>query len=129
MDEIYRTNLLEHYRHPHHSGTLEHPDASYEDLSTSCGDRIRMDFALSDQQISDVRFDGRGCAISVAAASMLTDMLPGLSREQALAIEKEDILKELGIAIGSGRQNCATLGLKALKHALGGEDWDVGDED
>lgn len=127
MDEIYRTNLLEHYRHPHHSGTLEHPDASYEDLSTSCGDRIRMDFAIREQQIADVRFDGRGCAISIAAASMLTDMLPGLSTEQALAIDKQEILNQLGIAIGSGRQGCATLGLKAVKHALGGEDFD--DED
>jgi nitrogen fixation protein NifU and related proteins len=123
MDDLYRANILEHFRDPHHKGALEHPDASYEDISTSCGDRIRMDFAISDAHIADVRFDGQGCAISQAAASMLTDMLPGLSLEQALALDKQAILDELGISVGPSRQKCATLGLNAMKRALAGSLW------
>ncbi len=129
MDDLYRANILEHFREPHHKGVLEHPDASYEDISTSCGDRIRIDFAISDAHIADVRFDGQGCAISQAAASMLTDMLPGLTLEQAMALDKQDIMDELGITVGPSRQKCAVLGLKAMKRALAGSLWHDEEED
>ncbi len=128
MDDLYRANILEHYRAPHHRGVLEHPDASYEDFSPTCGDRIRMDFAIADDHIADVCFDGRGCAISQAAASMLTDLLPGLSLDEAMALDKEDIMEELGIEVGPSRQKCALLGLKVMKRAIAGKQWQDDDE-
>lgn len=129
MDDIYRANILDHFRTPHHQGKLDRPDASYEDFNTSCGDRVHMDFAIQDGQISDVRFDGRGCAISQAATSMLTDQLIGLSVEQAMALDKQDIIEELGIEVGPARQKCAYLGLKTMKRALAGLDWEDDDDD
>jgi nitrogen fixation protein NifU and related proteins len=123
MDDLYRANILEHFRTPHHAGTLEHPDASYEDYSPTCGDRVRMDFLLDDGRIADVRLSGRGCALSQAGASMLTDLLPGLSLEEAMALDKEDILEELGIQVGPGRLKCALLGLKVMKRAIAGKQW------
>ena len=119
-DDVYREAILEHYQHPRHRGTLEHPDITYEDANPLCGDRIRMDLQVRDGKVADVRFSGEGCAISQAAASMLCEHIAGRPVEEALAMKREDVLDMLGIELGPVRLKCALLGLKTLKAGLYG---------
>ena len=130
MDDMYREVILDHYKHPHNAGTLEKPDISHEEHNPLCGDRIRIDLAVESGIITDVRFQGRGCAISQASASLLTDELKGKSVEQARAISKEDMLELIGIPLDKNpvRIKCALLALKTLKVGLYGLDA-VDDED
>ncbi len=118
MDELYRDFILDHYRNPRNAGTLEAPDASCEDLNPLCGDRIRMDVKLHDGIIEDIRFQGRGCAISQASASLLTETVKGKTVAEVAALGKDDVLANLGIPISAARLKCALLGLSVLKRAL-----------
>ncbi|MBV8082930.1 MAG: SUF system NifU family Fe-S cluster assembly protein [Candidatus Eremiobacteraeota bacterium] len=118
MDELYRDFILDHYRNPRNSGTLENPDASFEDINPLCGDKIRMDLKLKDGVVTDVKFKGRGCAISQASASLLTEQIKGKTLEEINKIGKEDVLENVGINISAARLKCALLGLKVLKSAL-----------
>lgn len=121
MDDLYRDYILEHYRHPHNFGTLEHPDAVYEGSNPLCGDRITLMLELGhDGTISDVAFTGRGCAISQASASLLTDRIRGKSLADVVGIDADDVLEELGIEISPARMKCALLSLDTLQHALEG---------
>ena len=95
MDDMYREVILDHYKHPHNAGTLGHPDISHEDNNPLCGDRIWIDLQIADGVISDVRFQGRGCAISQASASLLTDEIKGMSVEAAKQFKKEELLISL----------------------------------
>ena len=116
MEDFYRENILDHYRNPRNKGHLEHPTHSHEEDNPLCGDVIRIDLHVNEEDVIDqVRFDGQGCAISQASASMLTEMLEGKSLEEARALGKEDILEALGIEIGPVRLKCALLSLKVLK--------------
>jgi len=117
MDDMYREIILEHYRYPHNAGTLELPDISYEDSNPLCGDRIRIDLKMEGDVIADVRFQGRGCAISQAAASLLTDEIKGKSLDDVRAFGKDDMLDLIGIPLDKNpvRIKCALLGLKTLK--------------
>lgn len=117
MDDLYRELILEHYKYPHNAGTLDQPDISHEEHNPLCGDRIRIDLAVEQGVITDVRFQGRGCAISQAAASLLTDELRGKTLDQARAISKEDLLDLIGIPLEKNpvRLKCALLPLKTLK--------------
>ncbi len=117
-DDIYKEEILEHYWDPHNAGTLEHPDASAEELNIVCGDKIRMDFAVANKKVVDVRFKGEGCAISQASASMLTDMLKGVTLRQAQGITENDVLEMLKIPISPARTKCALLGFEVMKKAL-----------
>ncbi len=132
MDDFYRENILDHYRHPRNAGTLEHPTHSHEDYNPLCGDKIRIELHVNEEQIIDqVAFSGKGCAISQASASMLTEMLQGKSLDEAKQIGKEDILEALGIEIGPVRLKCALLSLKVLKSGVYGldeEDWNTDEE-
>ncbi|MGH7742288.1 MAG: Fe-S cluster assembly sulfur transfer protein SufU, partial [Candidatus Eiseniibacteriota bacterium] len=92
-DEMFRENILEHYRHPRNQGTLEHPDITYEDANPLCGDRIRMDLNVKDGRIDAVRFSGHGCSISQAAASMLSEKIEGQSLEEVRKLSKDDVLE------------------------------------
>lgn len=124
MADIYRENILDHYRNPRNHGTLEHPDITYEDSNPLCGDRIRIDLKVEDGRIADIKFSGRGCAISQAAASILTEMVEGESLDQIRTLSAQDLLDELGIPISPARVKCALLGLKVLKTgAYGISDW------
>lgn len=119
MDSLYRDEILEHYRHPHNFGTLEQPDVSYEGSNPLCGDRITLMLDLDPQgTVSDVAFTGRGCAISQASASMLTDTLRGRTTEELRQLGKDDVLELLGIEISPARLKCALLSLDTLQRAL-----------
>jgi nitrogen fixation NifU-like protein len=114
-DQMYREYILDHYKNPRNFGRLEHADISHEENNPLCGDVIGMDFRVRDEVIEDVRFHGRGCAISQASASLLTERLKGMSLEEARKIDKADVLEELGIEISPARLKCALLSLKVLK--------------
>ena len=118
MDELYRDFILDHYRNPRNAGTLERPDATFEDLNPLCGDKIRMDLCIRDGVVEDVKFQGRGCAISQASASLLTEEVKGKRIEDIDKIGKDEVLGNLGITISAVRLKCALLGLKVLKEAL-----------
>ena len=119
-DELYRENILDHYRHPRNRGTLEHPDITFEDANPLCGDRLRMDFQIRDGRITAVRFSGQGCSISQASASMLSEKLEGMSLDDAKKISREDVLEMLGIELGPVRLKCALLALNTLKGGVYG---------
>ena len=119
-DELYRENILDHYKHPRNQGTLEHPDVSFEDANPLCGDRLRMDFQIQDGRIIAVRFSGQGCSISQASASMLSEKLEGMTLDDAKKISREDVLEMLGIELGPVRLKCALLALKTLKGGVYG---------
>jgi nitrogen fixation protein NifU and related proteins len=122
MSDLYRELILEHAKHPHNAGTLEAPDVSHEEHNPLCGDRVRIDLRIEDGVIADVRFNGRGCAISQASASLLTDELRGMPVEQAKLFPKEELLELIGIPLDKNpvRIKCALLSLKALKAGLYG---------
>jgi nitrogen fixation NifU-like protein len=129
MDDFYKENILDHYRNPRNAGTLENATHSHEEHNPFCGDVIRIDLHVNKENIIDqVAFSGKGCAISQASASMLTEMLKDKTLAEAKAIGKEDILEALGIEIGPVRMKCALLSLKVLKagvYGLSEEEWDT----
>jgi nitrogen fixation NifU-like protein len=120
FDDLAREHILEHYRHPHGRGTLEHPDLVAEDANPLCGDRLRMEFRLGGDRIEAVRFSGEGCSISQASASMLCERIEGLPLEQARAIGRDDVLEMIGLELGPVRLKCALLALKTMKVGLWG---------
>ena len=129
MDELFRENILDHYKHPRNHGTLEHPDISYEDSNPLCGDRIRMDINVKDGRIDAVRFSGVGCSISRAAASMLCEAVEGKPLEEVKRLSRDDVLEMLGIELGPVRLKCGMLALKTLKAGVYGiHQWPGEDE-
>ena len=114
-DQFYREYIIDHYKNPRNYGRLEHPDISHEEDNPLCGDVVGMDFRVNDGVIEDIRFRGRGCAISQASASLMTERLKGMSLEDAKKIDKDDVIGELGIEISPARIKCALLSLKVLK--------------
>jgi nitrogen fixation NifU-like protein len=114
-DQFYREFILDHYKNPRNFGRLEDADVSHEEYNPLCGDLVGMDFRLRDGTIEDIRFHGRGCAISQASASLLTERLKGMPLEEAKKINKDDVIGELGIEISPARIKCALLSLKVLK--------------
>jgi nitrogen fixation NifU-like protein len=118
MDDLYRDYILEHYRRPHNFGVLEHANASHEGANPLCGDRITLQLRLADGTIADVGFTGRGCAISQASASLLTDEVRGKPVVDAAKMTSQDVLDLLGIEISPARLKCALLSLETLQHAI-----------
>ena len=122
MDNLYRDFILEHYRHPHNQGVLDPHDLHYADSNPTCGDELSMTLRLDAgrEAIDDVAFEGRGCAISQASASILTDSLRGMTLDAVRAIEPKAVLDDLGVPIGPARLKCALLGYKVLQGAVAG---------
>jgi nitrogen fixation protein NifU and related proteins len=120
MDDLYRDEILEHYRHPHNFGTLDQPDIVQEGSNPLCGDRLTLMLDVDDGVVRDVAFTGRGCAISQASASMLTDRIRGLTLEEVARIGRVDVLDDLGIEISPARLKCALLSVDTLRRSLEG---------
>ena len=118
MDELYRENILDHYKNPRRRGEIEEPDARGEGMNPLCGDEITITLAYDGDTIADARFVGRGCAISQASTSMLMEKIVGRSAGTVAEMPKEELLDELGIPLGPVRLKCALLGLSTLKVAL-----------
>jgi nitrogen fixation NifU-like protein len=122
MDQLYREAILDHYKHPRHKGHLNDPDVHYHDTNPFCGDEITIELKVENGIVVNAAFDGRGCAISQASASMMMEEIIGMSVEDLKQWGKEDVLDLLGIEIGPVRLKCALLPLKALKAGVWGLD-------
>lgn len=118
MSDLYREQILDHYRNPHNKGELDPNDASFEDTNPLCGDKIRIDLRFDGDVVVDIAFSGRGCAISQASASILTDLVKGEPIADVMSFNRDDLLDELGIPISPARIKCALLGLHVLKGAI-----------
>jgi nitrogen fixation NifU-like protein len=118
--DIYKDIILDYYRNPRNFGDLQEPDVRAKDSNPLCGDIIEMQLKIGDGKIEDIRFKGKGCAISQASASMLTELVKGKTLDEVKAMGKPDILQMLGIDPGATRIKCALLGLKVLKLAVYG---------
>jgi len=120
VDSIYREIILDHFRNPRNKGTLDPNDYTYEDTNPLCGDEVRIDLRVTAGMVSEVAHSGRGCAISQAAASILTELVEGKSLDEVKALTKDDLLDELGIPVSPARLKCALLPLKVLKAGIYG---------
>jgi nitrogen fixation NifU-like protein len=115
--DMYRQQILDHYRNPRNYGELEDPSFTHVGENTSCGDEITVDVKLdeADDVVEDVAFRGEGCAISQAAASLLTDEVRGLTLEELYALDRDDVLELLGVEVTPMRIKCAVLTEKVLQ--------------
>jgi nitrogen fixation NifU-like protein len=119
FDQLYRELILDHYKNPRNHGLLEPADARAEGQNPLCGDEVSVSVRIGpDDRIEEVGFEGRGCAISQAATSMLTDLVKGRTAEEVATMPKDELLEELGIPLTPVRLKCAILGLGVLKLAL-----------
>ena len=121
MDDLYRELIIERYKNPLYRGELNPHDISFEDDNPLCGDHIRIDLRVDqDDMVREARFEGHGCAISQASADLLVETVIGQSLEQVKKLTKEDLLDMLGIELGPVRLKCALLSLKVLKAGVYG---------
>jgi nitrogen fixation NifU-like protein len=118
FDELYREQILDHYKNPRGYGEIEGADAVAEGMNPLCGDEVAVSVSLDGERIDDVKFRGRGCAISQAASSMLMDMVKGRTAQEVADMSREELLEEVGIPLTPVRLKCALLGLGVLKVAL-----------
>jgi nitrogen fixation NifU-like protein len=118
MDDLYRDYILEHSRRPHNFGVIEDPSASFEGSNPLCGDRITLQIGVRDGVLERIGFTGRGCAISQASASLLTDEIKGKPLVDVEGFRADDLLDLLGIEISPARLKCAMLSHETLRNAL-----------
>jgi nitrogen fixation protein NifU and related proteins len=118
LDSLYREVILDHYKNPRGHGVIEDADAVAEGQNPLCGDEVSIAVAFEGDTIADVKFQGRGCAISQAATSMLMDMVKGRTAQEVATMSRDELLDEVGIPLTPVRLKCALLGLGVLKVAL-----------
>ncbi len=118
MDTFYREHIMDHYRNPRHRGRLDAPTVSREDLNPLCGDLVRIDLAIDGGRLVDARFDGRGCAVSQATASMLLEEVVGKDLGEVRAFGRDDLFALLGVTLSPARMKCALLSLGVLRAGL-----------
>jgi len=118
MATLYGEVLLNHFRNPRNYGSLPSPDVAYEDVNPLCGDRIRIELEIRDNRIVAARFVGDGCAISIAAASMLTELVLDADIDQGALISSEKLLSSLKSEIKPSRMKCALLPIEALRSCV-----------
>jgi nitrogen fixation NifU-like protein len=118
LDSLYREVILDHYKNPRGHGVIADPDAQAEGQNPLCGDEVAIMVEFDGDTIADVKFQGRGCAISQAATSMLMDMVKGRTAEEVASMSRDELLEEVGIPLTPVRLKCALLGLGVLKVAL-----------
>jgi nitrogen fixation NifU-like protein len=135
FDQLYREVILDHYRNPRSHGLLDAPDAQAEGQNPLCGDEVTVSLRFDGDAIAEVGFEGRGCAISQAATSMLSELVQGRTVDEVARLPKEELLEEIGIPLTPVRLKCAILGLGVLKVALHKsrgtplpEEWTGGDD-
>lgn len=121
MDDLYREVIIERYKSPQFKGELDPHDVSFEDENPLCGDHIRIDLRVDEnQRVSEAAFSGQGCAISQASADLLLESVIGKSIDEVKQLSKQDVLDLLGIELGPVRLKCALLSLKVLKAGVYG---------
>ena len=121
MDDLYRDNIIDHYKNPQYRGHLDPNNIQFEDDNPLCGDHIEVTLRVDDAgQVTDGRFDGKGCAISQASADLLIESVIGKPVEDLKKLSKQDVLDLLGIELGPVRLKCALLSLKVLKAGVYG---------
>lgn len=116
--EMYREHILDLYKHPHNFGIIEDATYKFDNFNYSCGDKVTIYLKLEKNRINDAKFNGQGCAISIASASILTDIVKGKTLEEVKKMSKEEIIKMLNIPISYSRVKCALLCFDALKKSL-----------
>ena len=117
--DIYHEMIVDYSRNPINYGKIENHDVTFHDSNPLCGDSIDIDMKIDDNKVTDIKFHGKGCAICMACSSVLTEITKGKSLDEARAIEKNDVLSELGLEhLQAVRIKCALLSLKVLKSAL-----------
>jgi nitrogen fixation NifU-like protein len=116
---IYRENILDHYQNPRNKGTLPGADVTVEESNPVCGDKLKLMYKLDGDRVRELKFEGEGCAISLAAASMLTELAQGKTVTELKSIRDEDMLKEIGVPLSPTRVKCGLLALSGLRRALG----------
>lgn len=116
--DMYAENILEHYKNPHNYGPLEKADVEHKEYNPLCGDSVTMRLVIEGNKIKEIKFVGRGCAISQASISLLTDEVKGKTIDEIKSMTRQDMIGLLGVEISPARMKCAMLGIKTLKLAI-----------
>ncbi|MEM3227348.1 MAG: SUF system NifU family Fe-S cluster assembly protein [Candidatus Micrarchaeaceae archaeon] len=117
-DNLFAEQIISNYEHPHNKGRIENPSVKHHEFNPTCGDELTLYLKINDGKVSDVKFEGSGCAISMASASMLTDFVKGKTLGEIEKMGVKDIIDLIGLDPGPARLKCATLSLRTLKEAI-----------
>ena len=118
MDDLYQDELLEHYKHPHNFGEVEQPTCRITETNSSCGDSLTLTLKIEGELVTEAKFIGSGCAVSVAAMSLLTDYIKGKPIAEIEKIDLAFMQDLIGVTVSPGRVKCLTLGARALMKVL-----------